>query len=350
MPTAIFTICAKNYLAQARVLMDSLRRHEPAAERILVLSDRLDGAFDRAAEDFTVIEAAELGIAELAAMAFRYDIMELATAIKPSAFRHLLERRGYRRAVYLDPDIRLYAPLAPVWEALDGGAGSALTPHALAPLPGTRQLGDQSFLQSGVYNLGFLAAAASPEVLAALAWWEGRLVRHCRRTHLADGEFVDQKWMELWPLHCPAAAILRHPGLNVAYWNLDQRPLSQVAGTWMAGEAPLIFLHFSGLKAGPPLVVSSHRSELQESALGAGARLFHDYVRALRAAGLETAGAWPYAFAGFADGSPIPFALRRAFRERLEPFAGDPFRSRAAIEAALRGGAAVSAAVSRGAA
>jgi len=325
MNRTIFTICAKNYLAQARVLMDSVRRHEPAARRVVVLSDRLDGSFDPATEAFEVLEIEALPIPDLRRMCFRYDILELATAVKPSVLRHLLRQPGCRDVVYLDPDIRLYGPLAALDQALAVGASGALSPHSLEPLPPGRQVGNATFQAAGAYNLGFLALAPAPEVLAALDWWEERLRRHCRRDRIGSGEFVDQKWMDYWPLRCPGTAILRDAGMNVAYWNLDQRPLRQVGDAWFAGAAPLVFLHFSGFRPGPPMIASTHRTELDESALGEGAALFHDYARRLRDAGLETARTWPYAFGQLDDGRPIPFVLRQFFREELEPCAEDPF-------------------------
>src|SRR5690606_38681659 len=111
MRTCIFTICAKNYLARARILMDSLQRFEPDALRLVVLSDRIEGAFDPAAETFEVLEIERLPIADLRGMCFRYDVMELATAVKPSVLRHLLTAAGFERVIYLDPDTQLLAPL-----------------------------------------------------------------------------------------------------------------------------------------------------------------------------------------------------------------------------------------------
>lgn len=323
MTTCIFTICAKNYLARARVLMESLRRHEPAARRIVVLSDRVDGVFDPAGEDYEVLEIERIAIPGLRAMCFRYDVMELATAVKPSVLRHLLVERGFERAIYLDPDIQLYAPLASVHRALDAGAASALTPHVLEPLPPGRQMNNAIIQRAGAFNLGFFAARREAAVLAGLEWWAARLERHCRRDQ-PDGEFVDQKWMDFWPLLCPEPAILRDAGLNVAYWNLGQRPLRRGAEGWMAGPDRLAFLHFSGFRPGPPLAISTHRREMLEEHLGEGAALFHDYARALRDAGLATTGAWPYAFDRFADGRELPFALRQYYREALEPTEASP--------------------------
>ena len=52
MKAAVCTIVAKNYLAQARVLMESVRLCNPDLLRIVILVDRIDGYFDPAKEPF----------------------------------------------------------------------------------------------------------------------------------------------------------------------------------------------------------------------------------------------------------------------------------------------------------
>ena len=89
MKLAFFTICAKNYLAHARVLFASLERHHPEAERVLVLSDRLEDALDASEETFRIREAAELGIEHFDDMALRYNVVAFSTAIKAAAFQAL---------------------------------------------------------------------------------------------------------------------------------------------------------------------------------------------------------------------------------------------------------------------
>ena len=41
-------------------------------------------------------------------------------------------------------------------------------------------------------------------------------------------------------------AIVNDPGVNVAYWNLDERPLALRGERWFAGGVPLRLFHFSG--------------------------------------------------------------------------------------------------------
>ena len=57
----VFTIASKNYLPHVRVLFSSLKEHHPDFGRYLILCDEVEGYFDPAAEDFTVIPAADAG-------------------------------------------------------------------------------------------------------------------------------------------------------------------------------------------------------------------------------------------------------------------------------------------------
>ena len=60
--------------------------------------------------------------------------MELNTAVKPYALHRMFEDRGYETLLYIDPDIKIYAPLAEVQAAL-AEANIALIPHMRRPVP-----------------------------------------------------------------------------------------------------------------------------------------------------------------------------------------------------------------------
>src|SRR5690606_34503766 len=140
--------------------------------------------------------------------------------------------KGYDRVVYLDPDIVVHRRFDEVFRALDGGASTVLTPHALAPNLHLEGPNDLNFLQSGVYNLGFMALRQTPETLATLEWWQTRLRTECVTNRVEHGLFSDQKFVDLWPAYCPDTHILRDPSYNVAYWNLDSRTIRRRGGTY----------------------------------------------------------------------------------------------------------------------
>ncbi|MEO8027637.1 MAG: hypothetical protein ABI823_14240, partial [Bryobacteraceae bacterium] len=81
--TAIFTIVAKNYLAFARVLMNSAAEHHPLSQRFVILVDEVDGCFDPRAENFEIVRSRDLTIPNSLWFHFKYTILELSTAVKP---------------------------------------------------------------------------------------------------------------------------------------------------------------------------------------------------------------------------------------------------------------------------
>ena len=337
MRTATFTICSANYLAYARTLLTSCAE-AGISDLFLFLCDTVPGEEDALAGlPAETMTADALGIDGFADMAFRYSVMEMNTAIKPSCIAHLFAR-GYEAAVYLDPDILVLRPLEAVTEALEAGADMVLTPHLCAPLEDGKHPGEVEILQSGTYNLGFGAFANTDDTRAFVAWWARRLRYSCV-VDVPGGLFVDQRFVDLAPGYVDRVHVLRDPGYNVAYWNQAHRRVERAAGGWTANGRPLAFYHFSGVTPPSTAVYSKHQDRLKPADLGAGRALFEDYVGHLVANGHEDRKRTPYAYAAFTDGVPIPDVVRRCLRadakERPLPFA-DPFAERERVAARLK--------------
>ncbi|TPL46567.1 glycosyltransferase [Mesorhizobium sp. B2-4-6] len=324
--TAFFTISSWNYLHYARALAASLAAYHPDTARIIAIADTRRDCLSGG--DFPEFDACvffdDLDLPDRRAFSFRYDVMELNTAIKPTVFRRLFAE-GYDRVVYLDPDIIAYRRFDEIFDALDQGASAVLTPHALAPNLNPDSPNDLTFMRAGVYNLGFMALAKTPETLQLLKWWATRLRTECVTSRLADGLFVDQKFVDLWPAYGPGTHILRNPAYNVAYWNLDTRTIERHGDVYKVNGVPLAFFHFSGVVPRDRSILSKHQRRWKPGSTPELQSLVDDYHARLEEFGLERFASIPYGFGTFADGTGIPNAARRLFRERLEPFSGDPF-------------------------
>ncbi len=331
--TGVFTIVAKNYLPYARVLMRSVKEHHPDWRRIVILADKIDGRFDPADEDFEVVLSKDLAIPRPAWFHFKYTILELCTAVKPYAFEYLFEHGAFDRILYLDPDIKLFAPLTPVTELLNT-ANIVLTPHLTGALNDDRRPSEIDILRSGAYNLGFIALAKSPQTAEFLAWWRQRLYDHCV-VDLPRGLFVDQRWIDLAPSLFEGVAISRDPGLNVAYWNLSHRIVSHANGSYSVESKPLRFFHFSGYSPDRPEELSCHQNRFTFASLpDAVQRLLRGFREDLVEAGFSSCRKWPYAFARFHNGEFIPDLARPLHHEspeiaeRIEdPFSEEGFRA-----------------------
>ena len=248
-----FTICSNNYLAQAKVLGDSLRDQEPASAFLVVLVDELADTIDYKALPFEVIPIRAIE-PEIDALADKYNIIELNTCVKPRIFEYLRTERSAETAIYLDPDIKVYSPFTEVHQAFDEGSSIVLTPHIFSPIPRDGKTpGENAFLNFGIYNLGFIAVRYTPESSRFISWWKDWTYQS-GYFNVKDGMFVDQLPINLVPLFFGEVSILKHPGYNMAPWNLHERYLSRFGEKILVNDKDqLRFFHFSSFRLDSPL-------------------------------------------------------------------------------------------------
>lgn len=319
MKTGYFTICSRNYLAYALTLRDSLCKAAPGLPFTIFLADA--ALPDTAPQGVELLPVSGLPIENLDDMAWRYNVIEFNTAVKPFCFDFMFDQRGCDAAVYLDPDIQVFAPLTAVEDALAGGASSVLTPHICAPLMDEGTPSDIDLMRSGTFNLGFAAFANVPEARDFIRWWGSKLRTHCY-IDLNNGLFVDQRFVDFAPSFIERLTVLRDPGYNVAYWNLANRPVRKDVSGWTAAGRPLVFFHFSGVSPGAPDVFSKHQSRFGIDDVGDAAELVRDYLASLAANGQADWSAMPYAYGTFATGEPIADPMRRGPpADPADPFA-----------------------------
>ena len=323
---AIFTICSNNYAGMARILISTAQDFHPGATLYLCLVDTLSPDRSIYPDHCQIVPAEDLPIPNMRSFLFRYDIMELNTAVKPFMFQHLIAL-GHTEILYFDPDIQVFAPLDDVVAALQGGAAFALTPHLCQPAEDPAFPDDLGVMRAGIYNLGFLGVHACAEAERILDWWARRLEYQCVSDQ-ANGIFVDQKFMDLVPGFTPNVRILHDTTLNAGYWNLVQRDLAYEDGTWTVDGRPLRFYHFSGFNPARMRQLSKHTKAFRGDAMGpALVRLLEQYAGKLRDNGHGSIPAALYAYGRFASGNPIPLLVRKMFRERHPFWSGDPFES-----------------------
>lgn len=322
MTTAACTIISLNYVAYARTLAQSLARHHPEYPFYVLFVDRPEREHDFTNEPFEVVLVEDLGIDNFIQTAFKYDVLELNTNVKPTFLKHLFAR-GIDQVIYFDPDIQIFSTLDPVLDALIQ-ASIVVTPHWTTPRTDIFEE-ELPILGAGVFNLGFIALRCCPESAAMLDWWESRCLA-LGFNEFATGLFVDQKWMNLLPCQFDDLCILKHLGCNVAYWNLHERQLSNEGGRWMVNDRhPLVFYHFSGVALEgnqvskyTRLYTLDSRPDLQS--------LFNQYREQLIANDAASVTVIPYAFGRFTNGELIAPLLRSVYAGALNYLPpADPF-------------------------
>jgi hypothetical protein len=265
--TIAFTICSINYLAQAKTLGESLAIQNPEIEYVIGLVDRLDKVeidADKIPQN-TLLEIDKIGIEGFEEMCENYNITELNTAVKPFYFDYFYKHRpDIQNIIYFDPDIIVFEPLT---ELLDNLVKYQIiiTPHLSVQTDLDNFIPNETnHLNTGIYNLGFLATSRGDETYHLIDWWKERLRTECK-IDLANGLFVDQIWINFVPLYYKNFLIEKGDGYNVAYWNLHTKTIIHENNKWLVNKSPLYFFHYSGFELKNPQIVSKYQNRIEFS-------------------------------------------------------------------------------------
>lgn len=238
-----YTITSVAYLPYARVLARTYAEHHDGDRLWALLVDDVDGEVFDAAEPFNVLRLSDMDLerAEVHRMAMLFG-SKLIAVIKPWVFQHFLSR-GADAVLYLDSDFMVFDSLEGVWSR--GEDGVVLVPHLLSPLPRDGMDPDETtLLGSGMFNAGMFGVG--PGHKGFLEFLMTRLKREC----IFDAKrmrFNEQRWLDFVPSLFPHR-IVKDPGVDVAYWNLHERPLERQSDRWLAGGVPLRAFHFSSFE------------------------------------------------------------------------------------------------------
>lgn len=254
MKLAFVTSIASNYQDKATVLFRSLRRFYPEGYLVVLMCEekaKVDiipelnetGPLVYYPEDYLSYDLDHLK---------RYNVEEACTAIKPEGLLTALKNISPDIVFYVDPDLEFFSDMSDAIEALQKN-DVILTPHLTAPELTEAGIWDNEIagaLTHGIYNLGFIGIRNNPNGAGVLQWWANRLKDFClaeRYLHL----WTDQKWMDLVPAYFDRVNIFRHPGYNVAPWNITNRLINMNGDHLTVNfQYNLVFVHFTGFDSG----------------------------------------------------------------------------------------------------
>jgi glycosyltransferase involved in cell wall biosynthesis len=309
-----FTSICFNYVPKAAVLARTLKQHNPDVRFCLLINDWIpEKSLDGRPEFDEVITIGDLDIPNKAGWVFGQSAVELCTAVKGYFLSQLLEREDCACAFYFDPDIVIFSDLNLLIDELKDKS-ILLTPHLTHPESSLEAVRDNEIcaLKHGVYNLGFLGVRPSPEGLRFAQWWSDRLEKFCR-ADIPGGLFTDQRWIDLAPAFFTETHVIRHPGCNVATWNMSNRRIegSFEDGFTVNGQ-PLIFYHYSGFDSGAQVGMLNKYG----SGMPAAHLLREWYISETCRGDLASFADEPWAFGFFSNGEPISNEQRSLYRDR----------------------------------
>lgn len=325
------TIVSKNYLFFARTFTDSFLKFHPNGKVFVMLVDKIDKFFDPKNEKFELVYMDDLKIDNVSSFCFKYNILELNTAVKPFLLQYLFEKYNLDKLYYFDPDILITENLGELSKLLDNNS-IILTPHLLEPIDDDCRPGEIEILRSGTFNLGFIALSNTDDTKTFIKWWQKRLYNNCWMDP-DKGFHVDQKWIDLVPGLFDNVYILREPGYNVAYWNIHGRYVSDKNDKLYVNDEPMYFFHFSGFEPENIQGISKHQNRFRLDDLKNVKQIFETYQKLLVNNNYSEIKKWPYAFDYFDNGIKIPSNITRKLYKELGNKTlqfGDPFSTQQA--------------------
>ena len=314
MKIAIYTSLAVNYLAKARVLVNTVKACNPEIDVIAIVGDRFPPGFDLSNEAFDQIWMVEdYPATPIKGWIFRHNIMELSTAVKGWALNRLLDA-GYDYVMYLDPDCWVLEDPAKIVDLLPADCSVGVVPHTTREADSDEEIRfvETSSLRHGIYNLGFLLVRNDANGRRLAAWWAARLDKYCI-DDFNTGLFTDQRWFDLAVGYFDFIKVIRHYGIDVASWNIGQRQIARNGDGYLIDGDALIFYHFSGV--GPTGVHRWVREKFAPSD-PLSAELEFRYEKLIADCGqADLEKVVPY-FDCYKDGTKVPAAHRAFFRSR----------------------------------
>ena len=254
--TLFFTVATTNYLPFAVSLLDSVKQHHPEFELCICLTDYLTQDViesNNLMKKYPILQLHEIEADEFEFITTNYNSMQLANCSKVLFARHLLQRSEIDQVIFGDSDMLFFNRLPDnvIYES-----DIIFTPHSTSPPSIEMKRQELEVLNAGLFNGGFFKLKKSSETDKFIDWLRERSVKDCIYD-FKRGYYGEQLWLNFVPLYFKNTVIDKNHGINVAYWNLHERMITQKDGRFMINNTTyLSFFHFSGWDYNHPLNIS----------------------------------------------------------------------------------------------
>jgi glycosyltransferase involved in cell wall biosynthesis len=268
----VFTICTTSHLPQALTCLESLPNNIP--KTIWLCNDRPSNYPTTPGIEIRLVS--ELPEALKSVKARQYNPFELVCCLKPY-ISLVMSKESDPAALmmYVDSDIFFYTD--PNLICFPGNFCFFLTPHFTSSPPDYSPNLEIQINQVGLFNAGFYIFRTGLTAEKILYWWWSRVREKCYNS-IQNGQFVDQIWLNYFPLYFPKDIFVsRQNGINTGHWNLHLQKIKNISGDWTSNKEPLICFHFSGYQLKQPNILSKHQVRLNFSNSPELRHLFKDY-------------------------------------------------------------------------
>ncbi|MBS1654839.1 MAG: hypothetical protein JSU05_08345 [Bacteroidetes bacterium] len=240
------TIINKAYLPYARVLFNSIASAYPGAILQVLVTDIDETVSIQSKPDgITLLPGEEVLKTEISKKIYQKyagtNTDHLRWALKPVFLLYLLNK-GFDKVIFIDPDMYFTGNSSFLFNELDSH-NILLAPHNSIIDPLIYEDGLFAVLRNGLFSGGFVGANQNGK--KALTWWAE--VCHYKIAESKElGLFVDQKYLDLFPLIDSSTTWLKHPGCNLENINSSTQKRELVNGKVKINKAyDPVFIHFT---------------------------------------------------------------------------------------------------------
>jgi hypothetical protein len=249
----IQTVSTVSFLPFVAVMINSAHKHNSSFKFSILLTDVNNKSLPNIREKFENFKiniqflcCDDLGFDFFPKLREYYSVLEFNSACKVLALTYQILMKKEVECLFLDPDIFILDNFEQIFKK--NSKDILVTPHTLAPYPEDGEdPQDIELALAGHINGGIVYVRNSEHSVSALEW----LVRKTKfEWFIAPGcgMYADQKWLSALPyFFSKSTCVLTDPAINIAYWNLHERKLSELQGKIMVNNVLSASLfHFSG--------------------------------------------------------------------------------------------------------
>ncbi len=158
----------------------------------------------------------------------------------PWLFRHLLPQLPANDLLmFVAGDLYFFSSLQPIYDEI-GKASIAVTPFRYAPAHAALE-------RFGKFNNGWLALRHDATGLACAADWADKCAAWCF-AQVEPTRYTNQKYLDAWPAQFPGVVSLKHPGVNLAPWNVGETTITASPSGPRVNQQPVVCYHFHHLR------------------------------------------------------------------------------------------------------
>lgn len=239
------TIITFDFLPYAKTLYQSLVQFDYEIEFFVLFVNGKNKPIDAKFECLFLEDLEEIDLVSQIQKKYHSNLNALRWSLKSILLIHLLKKFSNDQVFFIDPDICFFSDFRFLYKQL-GHSSLLLSPHWKRPISSSEDDSFISLFTHGLYNAGFIGATSKG--VATLTWWAEMCLYACE-DNIEKGLFVDQKYLDLFPLLNTEVKVLTHKGCNVAVWNRYecQRSFSENGSIIINGNYPVVFVHFTYL-------------------------------------------------------------------------------------------------------